>query len=209
MILSSIKTLNIKQQTGNDKTALTSCSKYAIASAHTSWHECWFIITCIRKQPLRCTEGHLLFTLASSFCLCKETSLFLSMMACHNRQTFFTVPAIMKICSLYWVVSYKGRQSLICALWNMFLYFCMCLQDASPQSGLLQSSIITMYTMYITWSAMTNNPSKLHIKKISEYIYCLSLVSLFILWAFILFLLRLMQYLVSFVVPYKPDAQLL
>lgn len=71
----------------------------------------------------------------------------------------------MKICSLYWLVSYKGRQSLICALLNMFLYFCMCLQDASPQSGLLQSSIITLYTMYITWSAMTNNPSKLHIKK--------------------------------------------
>lgn len=79
MILSSIKTLNIKQQRGNDKTALTSCSKYAIASAHTSWHECWFIITCIRKQALRYTEGHLLFTLASSFCLCKETSLFPSL----------------------------------------------------------------------------------------------------------------------------------
>uniref|UniRef100_A0A672K2W1 Serine incorporator 2 n=1 Tax=Sinocyclocheilus grahami TaxID=75366 RepID=A0A672K2W1_SINGR len=38
-------------------------------------------------------------------------------------------------------------------------------QDASPQSGLLQSSIITMYTMYVTWSAMTNNPSKSHAKK--------------------------------------------
>ncbi len=100
------------------------------------------------------------------------------MMACHNRQTFFTVPAIMKICSLYWVVSYKGRQSLICALLNMFLYFCMCLQDASPQSGLLQSSIITMYTMYITWSAMTNNPSKLHIKK-SQKIFTICLWSLF------------------------------
>uniref|UniRef100_A0A673HN38 Serine incorporator 1-like n=1 Tax=Sinocyclocheilus rhinocerous TaxID=307959 RepID=A0A673HN38_9TELE len=33
-------------------------------------------------------------------------------------------------------------------------------QDASPQSGLLQSSIITMYTMYVTWSAMTNNPNR-------------------------------------------------
>jgi len=52
----------------------------------------------------------------------------------------------------------------------MFLYFCMFLQDASPQSGLLQSSIITLYTMYVTWSAMTNNPSKL-CKKISENMY--------------------------------------
>ncbi|TRY92017.1 hypothetical protein DNTS_034907 [Danionella cerebrum] len=33
-------------------------------------------------------------------------------------------------------------------------------QDASPQSGLLQSSIITLYTMYVTWSAMTNNPNR-------------------------------------------------
>ncbi|KAL6488780.1 hypothetical protein MHYP_G00025210 [Metynnis hypsauchen] len=33
-------------------------------------------------------------------------------------------------------------------------------QDASPQSGLLQSSLITLYTMYVTWSAMTNNPNR-------------------------------------------------
>ncbi|KAG5271460.1 hypothetical protein AALO_G00180070 [Alosa alosa] len=33
-------------------------------------------------------------------------------------------------------------------------------QDSSPQSGLLQSSIITLYTMYVTWSAMTNNPNR-------------------------------------------------
>ncbi|XP_012694239.1 serine incorporator 2 [Clupea harengus] len=33
-------------------------------------------------------------------------------------------------------------------------------QECSPQSGLLQSSIITLYTMYVTWSAMTNNPNR-------------------------------------------------
>lgn len=33
-------------------------------------------------------------------------------------------------------------------------------QDASPQSGLLQSSLISLYTMYVTWSAMTNNPNR-------------------------------------------------
>ncbi|KAG7336166.1 hypothetical protein KOW79_000859 [Hemibagrus wyckioides] len=33
-------------------------------------------------------------------------------------------------------------------------------QDVSPQSGLLQSSLISLYTMYVTWSAMTNNPNR-------------------------------------------------
>ncbi|XP_061093825.1 serine incorporator 1 [Conger conger] len=33
-------------------------------------------------------------------------------------------------------------------------------QEVQPQSGLLQSSLITLYTMYITWSAMTNNPDR-------------------------------------------------
>ena len=34
------------------------------------------------------------------------------------------------------------------------------IQDANPNSGLLQSAIITLYTMYLTWSAMSNNPVK-------------------------------------------------
>ncbi|KAJ8259058.1 hypothetical protein COCON_G00180700 [Conger conger] len=31
-------------------------------------------------------------------------------------------------------------------------------QEAQPRSGLLQSAVITLYTMYLTWSAMTNEP---------------------------------------------------
>jgi len=31
-------------------------------------------------------------------------------------------------------------------------------QEANPRSGLLQSSLITLYVFYLTWSAMTNNP---------------------------------------------------
>uniref|UniRef100_A0A3Q3WMJ5 Uncharacterized protein n=1 Tax=Mola mola TaxID=94237 RepID=A0A3Q3WMJ5_MOLML len=33
-------------------------------------------------------------------------------------------------------------------------------QEAQPSSGLLQASFITLYTMYVTWSAMTNNPNR-------------------------------------------------
>ncbi|KAM8867386.1 serine incorporator 3 isoform 1-T1 [Synchiropus picturatus] len=31
-------------------------------------------------------------------------------------------------------------------------------QESQPHSGLLQSSVITLYTMYLTWSAMSNEP---------------------------------------------------
>ncbi|XP_044290803.1 serine incorporator 2 isoform X2 [Varanus komodoensis] len=33
-------------------------------------------------------------------------------------------------------------------------------QDAQPHSGLLQASIITLYTMFVTWSALANVPNK-------------------------------------------------
>lgn len=36
----------------------------------------------------------------------------------------------------------------------------VCLQESQPRSGLLQSSVITLYTMFLTWSAMTNEPGE-------------------------------------------------
>ncbi|XP_067862959.1 serine incorporator 1-like [Heptranchias perlo] len=33
-------------------------------------------------------------------------------------------------------------------------------QEAQPHSGLLQASVITLYTIYVTWSAMTNEPDR-------------------------------------------------
>lgn len=43
----------------------------------------------------------------------------------------------------------------------LYISFCACaLQEAQPESGLLQASLISLYTMYVTWSSMTNNPGK-------------------------------------------------
>jgi len=60
-----------------------------------------------------------------------------------------------------------------CALHKFFISFNLILcvivsvvailpqvQEANPRSGLLQSALITLYTMYLTWSAMTNNPNQ-------------------------------------------------
>lgn len=36
---------------------------------------------------------------------------------------------------------------------------CPC-QDAQPNSGLLQASVITLYTMFVTWLALSNVPGE-------------------------------------------------
>ncbi|CAD5114707.1 DgyrCDS3750 [Dimorphilus gyrociliatus] len=42
------------------------------------------------------------------------------------------------------------------------------IQEASPHSGLLQSSLISSYVMYLTWSSMTNNTDKMCNPSISD-----------------------------------------
>lgn len=34
------------------------------------------------------------------------------------------------------------------------------MQERLPHSGLLQSSLVTLYTVYLTWSAVANNPGR-------------------------------------------------
>jgi hypothetical protein len=60
-----------------------------------------------------------------------------------------------------------------CALNKFFISFNMILcaivsvfsitprvQEAQPRSGLLQSAVVTLYTVYLTWAAVSNNPNK-------------------------------------------------
>ncbi|XP_062617110.1 serine incorporator 1-like isoform X1 [Saccostrea cucullata] len=79
---------------------------------------------------------------------------------------FYTL-AIVAVVLFY--VYYGSAES--CGLHKFFISFNLILavaisviailpkiQDVNPRSGLLQSSIITLYIMYLTWSAMSNNP---------------------------------------------------
>ena len=48
-------------------------------------------------------------------------------------------------------------------LYYIIFYCSVWLQESQPRSGLLRSSLVTLYTMYLTWSAMTNEPGESHL----------------------------------------------
>ncbi|XP_055508501.1 serine incorporator 1-like [Leucoraja erinacea] len=48
--------------------------------------------------------------------------------------------------------------NMICCIVLSVISILPKIQEVQPQSGLLQSSVITLYTMYLTWSAMSNEP---------------------------------------------------
>lgn len=62
--------------------------------------------------------------------------------SCHMPKLFISLNII--LCVLVSVLSILPR-----------------IQERMPRSGLLQSSFITLYVMYITWSALINNPGLL------------------------------------------------
>lgn len=75
--------------------------------------------------------------------------------------------------NLYNHTHFASDQSEACGLNKFFISFnlILCLivsvvsvlprvQEALPNSGLLQSSVVTLYTIYLTWSAVANNPDR-------------------------------------------------
>lgn len=77
--------------------------------------------------------------------------------------------AIAAIVCLYVYYTGSGDCVLNKVLISLNLIFCVIvsvvsilpkIQDAQPHSGLLQSSVITLYTVFVTWSAIANFPEK-------------------------------------------------
>nr|XP_009857527.1 serine incorporator 1-like isoform X1 [Ciona intestinalis] len=83
--------------------------------------------------------------------------------------TFFNYAVCITATVLFYVYYTNGD----CALNKFFISFTLILtvvcsvvavlpkiQDAQPRSGLLQASVVSAYCIYLTWSAMNNEPDK-------------------------------------------------
>ncbi|BFZ21603.1 hypothetical protein BsWGS_24642 [Bradybaena similaris] len=92
---------------------------------------------------------------------------------CYYVGLFFFTIFFYVVCLVAVVLFYIYYASGDCSLHKFFVSFNLILcvimsvvaiipkiQEYQPRSGLLQSSIISAYVMYLTWSAMTNNPDK-------------------------------------------------
>lgn len=89
---------------------------------------------------------------------------FIALMSATALQYIFSLVGII-------FLFYYYTQSDDCALNKFFITFNMILcaivsvlsitprvQEAQPRSGLLQSAMVTLYVIYLTWSAVANNP---------------------------------------------------
>lgn len=100
----------------------------------------------------------------------------------------FTLVHIHKsACTIYVYCYLFGLQESTCALNKFFISFNLILcvitsiisvlptvQEHQPRSGLLQSSVVTLYVVYLTWSGISNSPGKYKWFKVSqEYVICI------------------------------------
>ncbi|ESP02677.1 hypothetical protein LOTGIDRAFT_151397 [Lottia gigantea] len=92
---------------------------------------------------------------------------------------FFYIAAIAMVTLFY--LYYANNED--CKLHKFFISFNLILcvvisivsilpkiQENQPRSGLLQASLISCYTLYLTWTAMTNNPNKSCNPSLSEVV---------------------------------------
>lgn len=92
---------------------------------------------------------------------------------CYYFGLFFFTILLYLVCLAAVILFYIFYASGDCALHKFFVSFNLILcvimsvvailpkiQEHQPRSGLLQSSVISAYVMYLTWAAMCNNPEK-------------------------------------------------
>ncbi|KAG5857227.1 serine incorporator 1-like [Anguilla rostrata] len=109
-----------------------------------SWNESW--VEKMEEGNSRCWYAALLSATTANYlfsltCLALLYTYYTNPEGCAENKAFITVN--MLLCLGASVMSVLPK-----------------IQEAQPGSGLLQSSVVTLYTMYLTWSAMTNEPDR-------------------------------------------------
>ncbi|KAL2090996.1 hypothetical protein ACEWY4_013259 [Coilia grayii] len=139
-----------------------------------SFTRVWFVVGCCGAFCFILIQLVLLIDFAHSW-----NESWVDRMEKENAKVWYA--ALMSVTALNYVLSAVAvtlfyvvyTQPEACALNKFFISFNMLLctvasivsvlpkvQQSQPRSGLLQSSIITLYTNYLIWSAMTNEPDR-------------------------------------------------
>ncbi|NXX18047.1 SERC3 protein, partial [Podargus strigoides] len=116
---------------------------FLVDFAH-SWHERW--VERIDEGNAKCWKAALIFCTSLFYTL----SLVFVVLFC----VFYTKPDDC-IENKFFI----SINTILCVAVS-FVSVLSKVQEHQPRSGLLQSSVITLYTMYLTWSAMSNEPER-------------------------------------------------